>query len=709
MQPRSESKFRRKSSFQPKLTNNATLESVIKQMRDQLTYEQSQGRGNLTFAERRALDDLSVDNQIVINKADKANAIVVQNHTDYAADGFQHLGDTAVYKELSSDTTLDVEHAVVNFVKKLYKDGLINKEMADFCLPNKLLRTARIYFLKKTHKTPMGIRPVVSGINCPTENLSQFVDVWLQPIMSQLPSFVRDSTQFINTLEGMTFPPDCLLASIDVTSLYTNILHTEGIDCAISALQQAYERDPDHPPPTVIGEMIKIVLMNNVIEFEGHFYLQIQGCAMGTRLAPSYASIFMGHMEVTLQAMAGAERILLWRRYIDDIILFYRGEREQFDQYMVNINQIHPTIKFTSECSPQQVTFLDLTVYKGERFERSGVLDVKTYVKACNKQLYVHAKSYHPKGTGKGIIIGEALRYLRTNSDQQHSDQMILKHKKILHNRGYNPEVSSRLIEPITFTERQTILSKQAKLGVEGVEQPITFVTTFNDSVREVRRIVCDLWPTLRADATLAALSLSRPLFALRRNKTIANRVVKAKHAPIFADHTIYKGDGNAPFRLESSELLTTVPLVPIYSDTYAATEPVPPKSATKVSDGTHPSSSGSALMHNGVQLDLGSGEKRVDMPLFGGGPDPKRPGLHPDDERMLAMYQPHGLGGAAPRGIGPREPCGRGHVSDVLGPDHWAPRVSGLAPLIGERHAGGGGGGGGGVGIFGTPTNNAP
>ena len=211
--------------------------------------------------------------------------------------------------------------------------------------------------------------------------------------------------------------------------------------------------------------------------------------------------------------------------------------------------------------------------------------------------------------------------------------------------------------------------------------------------MQEVSRIVCDLWPTLRADATLAALFPEPPTFALRRNKTIANRVVKAKHAPIFADHTIYKGDGNAPFRLESSELLTTVPLVPIYSDTYAATEPVPPKSATKVSDGTHPSSSGSALMHNGVQMDLGSGEKRVDMPLFGGGggPDPKRPRLHPDDERMLAMYQPHGLGGAAPRGIGPREPCGRGHVSDVLGPDHWAPRVSGLAPLIGERHAGGG------------------
>ena len=199
------------------------------------------------------------------------------------------------------------------------KDGLINKDMADFCLPGKRVRTARIYFLKKTHKTPslvprpkfptaagglhhrhfprsgdvihpqvlgiwvwvrdyktpMGIRSIVSGSNSPTEQLSECVDIWLQPLVCQLPSYVRDSTQFINVLEGLTFPPDCLLASIDVTSLYTNIIHWgDGIECSVSALQHLYGTDPDQPPPEVIGD---VILTHNVIEFEGQIYLHLQG------------------------------------------------------------------------------------------------------------------------------------------------------------------------------------------------------------------------------------------------------------------------------------------------------------------------------------------------------------------------------------------------------------------------------------------------
>eukprot|EP00731_Ephydatia_muelleri_P007413 Em0003g1661a len=72
----------------------------------------------------------------------------------------------------------------------------------------------------------------------------------------------------------------------------------------------------------------------------------------------------MGHVEKTLRTMAG-DKVLLWRRFIDDIFLVYGGTREQFDQYMAEINGIHPTIKFTSECSDEQVTFLDVAVHKG--------------------------------------------------------------------------------------------------------------------------------------------------------------------------------------------------------------------------------------------------------------------------------------------------------------------------------------------------------
>ena len=68
--------------------------------------------------------------------------------------------------------------------------------------------------------------------------------------------------------------------------------------------------------------------------------------------------------------------------------------------------------------STDEITFLDLCLYKGERFAKEGILDIKTHIKPTNTQQYVHASSAHPPGTGRGIIKGELLRYLRTNSNE---------------------------------------------------------------------------------------------------------------------------------------------------------------------------------------------------------------------------------------------------------------------------------------------------
>ena len=46
--------------------------------------------------------------------------------------------------------------------------------------------------------------------------------------------------------------------------------------------------------------MIEQILTMNNFKFNGEYYLQIQGMAMGTRMAPSYANIFMGKLETQL-------------------------------------------------------------------------------------------------------------------------------------------------------------------------------------------------------------------------------------------------------------------------------------------------------------------------------------------------------------------------------------------------------------------------
>jgi len=48
--------------------------------------------------------------------------------------------------------------------------------MVEACSPTNNARIARLYFLKKTHKSPMGVWPIVSCCDSPMENLSQFVD-----------------------------------------------------------------------------------------------------------------------------------------------------------------------------------------------------------------------------------------------------------------------------------------------------------------------------------------------------------------------------------------------------------------------------------------------------------------------------------------------------------------------------------------------------
>ena len=87
-----------------------------------------------------------------------------------------------------------------------------------------------------------------------------------------------------------------LLCTLDITSLYTNIPHMEGIQSTKEML--AIHKPPDTLPyNSYIVELLELVLTNNHFEFNGEFYHQLSGTAMGTKLAPSYANLFMSKFE----------------------------------------------------------------------------------------------------------------------------------------------------------------------------------------------------------------------------------------------------------------------------------------------------------------------------------------------------------------------------------------------------------------------------
>ena len=112
----------------------------------------------------------------------------------------------------------------------------------------------------------------------------------------------------------------------------------------------------------VLVEFINLILKKNNFVFNKKHYLQIQGTAMGTKMAPSYANLFMANFEETFLEHQPLQPYL-YKRYIDDVLMIWTHGREELLQFIERINHHHPTIKFTYESSPSEINFLDTTIY----------------------------------------------------------------------------------------------------------------------------------------------------------------------------------------------------------------------------------------------------------------------------------------------------------------------------------------------------------
>ena len=222
------------------------------------------------------------------------------------------------------------------------------------------------YTLTKTHKVNLSSQPIISGCDSPTKSISaQFVDSLLQPIMKEQQSYIKDTTQFLNFIEGTRVPQNAILVSMDVTSLYTNIPQEEGITTIGHAYDTFYTATP--PIPThYLREMLRLILQENSFQFNGKNFLQTHGTAMGTKTAVSFANIFMAKIETAIIDQHCAKP-LVWKRYIDDVFSLWDTNREEINNFIEHANNYHPTIKFTADISDKEIIFLDTCPYKGAR------------------------------------------------------------------------------------------------------------------------------------------------------------------------------------------------------------------------------------------------------------------------------------------------------------------------------------------------------
>ena len=72
-------------------------------------------------------------------------------------------------------------------------------------------------------------RTVISNCGTPTENVSEFLDNQLKPVMQEGMSYIKDSNDFTHKIRDLKdIPNDALLVTADVAGLYPSIPHEAG-------------------------------------------------------------------------------------------------------------------------------------------------------------------------------------------------------------------------------------------------------------------------------------------------------------------------------------------------------------------------------------------------------------------------------------------------------------------------------------------------
>ena len=174
---------------------------------------------------------------------------------------------------------------------------------------------------------------------------------------------------------------------------------------------------------------------------------------MGTKMAVAFANIFMASIEKEILRQS-VYKPLTWKRFIDDVFCLCDTNKEETEHFIEQANFYHPTIKFTTEVSQSETTFLDTTDYKGERFEKESILEVRTHYKPTETFQYTNYNSCHPAGVKKGFVKGEALRLPRTNSSKVMFEENIKNFRTRLTSRGYPNNLVDKILSEVKNRKR---------------------------------------------------------------------------------------------------------------------------------------------------------------------------------------------------------------------------------------------------------------
>ena len=536
-------KFYKPTGFEPPSGRNKTLDTYcqsLSTLTENFVNENNVKpvRDNFSSNHRKALLELKdkvKKREIRISKADKGGAVVVQNTDDYIKEANRQLEDKKYYTQLQKDPTKSITKKSNEIVHDLLSKKYIDETTKDWAITEEdEVQCHRFYTLPKIHKSLENTpgRPIVSGVNGPTEKLSKLVDHWLQHSVQSARSHIKDTTHMLQQIEKWNeekgpFPDNTKLVTIDVVGLYSNIPHEE----IKTSIEEQMKEHPqfNSPPPETVVQCADHVLSNNVFTFENKIYKQVHGTAMGTPMAPTVANLFMTSLEEKVFKDSPVPfDSEFWKRFIDDIFLLWLGSEEELDTFLTFLNTIHPTIKFTHTSSKETVSFLDISISL-----KNGYLSTDLFTKPTDSHAYLLYNSCHPSHVKRNLPFSQFLRLRRICSEDTQFKRRCDELENHLKSRGYSKKVIKTGRKKAESKSRAETLAYQNKVFTFPKNKRVPIVVTHNPKNPPIGKWLRDLQQNLvESNARMREVLPEPPIIGQRNCKSLRDHLMPSSLPP---------------------------------------------------------------------------------------------------------------------------------------------------------------------------------
>ena len=343
---------------------------------------------------------MSKNKNIVIQKADKGNTIVMLDKISYISAIEELLNDHTKFSKLDIPAGKEINY-ITNLEKiftsdlKLLKDKEIINKVTYKNIKPVGSRPGALYGLERVHKEAKNglppFRPIFSAIDMPTYKLAKYLLPFLTPL-TQNEYTVTDSFHFAE--EICKQDPNLYMASLDVDSLFTNIPLDETIDICIDSLYKDEDNSPKIPKD-FFRNLLTFATRESFFMCNNKFYKQIDAVAMVSPLLLALANMFMCSFENKwLKDCPHSLDPVFYRWYVDDIFVLF-SSLDQVKKFKKDLSSKHPSIKFSLEKENDgRLSFSDISIFLDK-----GKLVTNVYRKKTLIGVYTNFNSSYLKPT----------------------------------------------------------------------------------------------------------------------------------------------------------------------------------------------------------------------------------------------------------------------------------------------------------------------